>query len=277
MLRIFTTIFGFVIIVVVRVIVVLSQIKSSRRNKRSYSVIRSRRKHGHLRKRPIRTLVVLGSGGHTTEMMHLLGSIKNHDDFSPVHYVVAETDTTSIRRLETLRTEMSNIHGDNCSRDYFSRFAAPQIHPKHLPPHARVYKIPRAREVGQSYLSSIFTTLYSILYTARLVLFTTRPDLLIINGPGTCLPIAFWCFVGRLLRISRGNIIFVESFCRVQSLSLTGKVLWKVGIVDLFLVHWPDLLKNVAGKNHREEMVLLDCFVRHDSKKGKDINVNKDT
>jgi Oligosaccharide biosynthesis protein Alg14 like. len=214
---------------------------------------------------PIKTLIVLGSGGHTTEMIHLLGSIKNEEYFSPINYIVAETDTTSTRRLESLRKEISNMKSKD-SHDS-RQFALHCIHPAFLPPNALVYKIPRAREVGQSYLTSVLTTLYSILYTARLVLLTTQPDLLIINGPGTCLPVALWCFVARLLGISRGNIVFIESFCRVKSLSLTGKVLWKMGIVDLFVVHWPELLKNVGKEGHQDEMVLLDSFLRHDLKK----------
>lgn len=234
---------------------------------------RKRRKGGLvLNPPPIQTLVVLGSGGHTTEMIHLLTSIQHHEYFAPLNYVVAETDVTSIRRLEAFATAVSNKDNNFEGKGEVARtYDEPIVR---LPPQGMVYKIPRAREVGQSYLSSIFTTFYSLLYTAKLVLFTTRPDLLIINGPGTCLPIAIWTFVARLLGISYGNIVFIESFCRVKSLSLTGKVLWKIGIVDLFLVHWPELLKNVSGKKRwnkvtddvSQEMVLVDCFLGHGSK-----------
>jgi hypothetical protein len=39
-----------------------------------------------------------------------------------------------------------------------------------------------------------------------------------------------------------GKSIYVESICRVRTLSLTGKLLVKV--VDEFLVQWPELLRN---------------------------------
>ena len=37
----------------------------------------------------------------------------------------------------------------------------------------------------------------------------------------------------------RSKLLYVESFCRVKSLSLTGKLLKP--IVDKFIVQWPDL------------------------------------
>ena len=126
----------------------------------------------------------------------------------------------------------------------------------------RLIELPRARKVGQSYLSSIGTTLYSLLITlwklaiepivkgeVKLV-----PDLLIVNGPGTCVVVVF---VYRFLRVSVSahteqsvtdtlaqligqrspEIIYVESFARVTSLSLSGKILKNV--VDKFIVQWP--------------------------------------
>jgi len=115
--------------------------------------------------------------------------------------------------------------------------------------------------VGQSYFTSIFTTIYSILYTAHIVLIQTQPDLLLLNGPGTCLPIALWTFIARVMGLCQGNIVFCESFCRVKSLSLTGNILRKMGIVDLFLVHWPELLDK--RKKDEKDMVLIDSFIRH--------------
>ena len=208
---------------------------------------------------PLKTLVVLGSGGHTTEMLHLLSSINNYENYAPLNYIIASSDTTSQNRLKAFSStaQMGDNGKKSTSKDGIK-----------LPPHCQIYKIPRAREVGQSYLSSIFTTLQSILYTGHLILFQIQPDLLLLNGPGTCLPIALWTFVARVLGISLGNIVFVESFCRVKSLSLTGKLLLKLGIVDLFLVHWPQLLNHCNDRKHggqgEEGMVLVDCFMKHD-------------
>jgi beta-1,4-N-acetylglucosaminyltransferase len=127
-------------------------------------------------------------------------------------------------------------------------------------------ELPRARKVGQSYLSSIGTTLYSLAITfwklAAKPILTRQmhqiPDLLIVNGPGTCVMVVL---VYKLLRVScelslplvpsiiltvkylqvmgqrSPEIIYVESFARVTSLSLSGKILKNV--VDRFIVQWP--------------------------------------
>ena len=165
------------------------------------------------RSKPFKTLVVLGSGGHTTEMLHMLRHL-NPENYTPLIYVVATTDSTSLRRFDALIKEGHHRKPDH------------------------IYKIPRSREVGQSYISSIGTTLYSLIHAVLLIL-RIRPGLVIANGPGTCLPIVVVTLLCRILGICEGRNIFVESFCRVKSLSLTGRVLYP--IVDLFLVHWEEL------------------------------------
>lgn len=60
------------------------------------------------------------------------------------------------------------------------------------------------------------------------------------NGPGTCVPL---CAAGLLLGIlgmKKVLIVYVESICRVQTLSLTGKILYPIS--DYFFVQWPALL-----------------------------------
>ncbi|XP_072234928.1 UDP-N-acetylglucosamine transferase subunit ALG14 isoform X2 [Leuresthes tenuis] len=59
------------------------------------------------------------------------------------------------------------------------------------------------------------------------------------NGPGTCVPL---CVAGLLLGIlgmKKVLIVYVESICRVQALSLTGKILYLVS--DYFFVQWASL------------------------------------
>lgn len=182
------------------------------------------------RKRPVSTLVVLGSGGHTTEMIRLLTCLKA-TRYSPLSYVVATTDTTSLDRISASSTAR---RGD------------------------AVYRIPRSREVGQSYVTSIFTTLRSFIHSIC-VAARVRPDLVLCNGPGTCLPIVVVVFLLRILGLSGGNVVFVESFCRVQNLSLTGKLLYP--IVDMFVVHWPELLQ----KHPRSK--LVSTFIQHPAKR----------
>mmetsp|Transcript_31693 Transcript_31693/g.48595 ORF Transcript_31693/g.48595 Transcript_31693/m.48595 type:complete len:256 (+) Transcript_31693:43-810(+) len=187
-----------------------------------------RRKHPSTRQRgnrrrdgTMKTLVVLGSGGHTTEMLQLLKTLDTQERYTPLIFVVATTDDTSEKRIKAFSTA-GNDDDDSKST---------------LQPDM-IYKIPRSREVGQSYLTSIVTTLYSF-PCAFYIVGQVRPNLLLCNGPGTCLPIAIATFVYRMLGIVEGNIVFVESFCRVCSLSLTGKLLYP--IADMFVVHWDEL------------------------------------
>ncbi|XP_028425651.1 UDP-N-acetylglucosamine transferase subunit ALG14 isoform X2 [Perca flavescens] len=59
------------------------------------------------------------------------------------------------------------------------------------------------------------------------------------NGPGTCVPL---CVAGLLLGIlgmKKVLLVYVESICRVQTLSLTGKILYPLS--DYFFVQWSSL------------------------------------
>lgn len=66
-----------------------------------------------------------------------------------------------------------------------------------------------------------------------------QPDLIICNGPGTCVPICLAAFIYRFLGLFDCKIVFVESFCRVEHLSLSGRLLYY--FVDKFIVQWPQL------------------------------------
>ncbi|CAG9864747.1 unnamed protein product [Phyllotreta striolata] len=166
------------------------------------------------RKSPCRTLVCAGSGGHTTEILALISTL-NPEKYSPRYYFLSNTDKTSVSKIEELEKRWKN-----------SSYT--------------LKKIPRSRNVHQSYVSSIFTTVYSIFYTVPLVLWI-QPDVILCNGPGTCVPV---CLAGFLLKcacVKDTRIVFIESFCRTKSLSLTGKIL--VYFADNFLIQWPDLKK----------------------------------
>jgi len=172
---------------------------------------------------PLKTLVVLGSGGHTTEMLHLIKNL-NPNHYSPIVFVIATTDTTSLRRVQAYPHSLP-IQNKNNLEDSNN---------------GQIFRIPRSREVGQSYWSSILTTAYSFFFAFWLVGFKVQPDLVLVNGPGTCLPIAACAFFFRVVGWNiKTKIVFVESFCRVTSLSLTGKLLYP--IADLFAVCWDKL------------------------------------
>ena len=70
---------------------------------------------------------------------------------------------------------------------------------------------------------------------------TSQIDLVMTNGPGTAIPICYSYYIlSKLMLFNlQAKIIFVESFCRVEELSLTGKLLKP--ILDKFVVQWATL------------------------------------
>ena len=188
--------------------------------------------------RAMKTMVVLGSGGHTTEMIRLIEQL-DPNRYTPLVYVVAESDMTSISRVRRHASK-------NISR-WRERFPLEEIGHKETEDISsrrqmvNVYRLPRAREVHQSYVSSIFTTLQSFACTLCLI-WKIKPQLLLVNGPGTCVPVVYSAFIFRVLALGICKVVFAESLCRVQTLSLTGKLVYY--IVDAFVVHWPNLKGN---------------------------------
>lgn len=167
------------------------------------------------RKEPINSMIILGSGGHTAEMITICKEL-NKDWYSPRTYIIANTDTTSINRLVEIET---GNHLKTCN----------------------IIQIFRSRQVRQSYLTSVFTTIYATLSCIPIV-YRCHPELILCNGPGTSIPICVIAFLFKILFIQpHCKIVFIESFCRVRTLSLSGKILLR--IADLFVVHWPSQQK----------------------------------
>uniref|UniRef100_A0A8C7K6U5 UDP-N-acetylglucosamine transferase subunit ALG14 n=1 Tax=Oncorhynchus kisutch TaxID=8019 RepID=A0A8C7K6U5_ONCKI len=106
------------------------------------------------------------------------------------------------------------------------------IEPTHfitsLPHQFTIQSIPRSLEVCQSWSSSVVTTLNALLYSFSLVF---RPDMVLCNSSGTCVPL---CDAGVILGLKMVLIVYVESICRVESLSLCGKILYPLRLHTTF-------------------------------------------
>ncbi|XP_030254650.1 UDP-N-acetylglucosamine transferase subunit ALG14 [Sparus aurata] len=182
---------------------------------RLYIVLKSGPNYKPGTKGSVAVLIVAGSGGHTSEILRVMECLSAA--YTPRHYVIADTDRMSEEKICTL--ENFNQHSD---RD----------------PQFTICRIPRSREVHQSWSSSVISTLNALWYSLPLV-FRLRPDMVLCNGPGTCVPL---CVAGLLLGIlgmKKVLIVYVESICRVQTLSLTGKILYPMS--DYFFVQWASL------------------------------------
>ncbi|MEK6977816.1 MAG: PssD/Cps14F family polysaccharide biosynthesis glycosyltransferase [Candidatus Hydrothermarchaeota archaeon] len=81
--------------------------------------------------------------------------------------------------------------------------------------------------------------LRNILQALRVVL-EERPGVIITTGAGVVVPL---CYIGKLLG---SKIIYIESFARIDSPSLSGRLLYP--IADLFFVQWRALLGKYGRK-----------------------------
>ncbi|GAA5937212.1 N-acetylglucosaminyldiphosphodolichol N-acetylglucosaminyltransferase anchoring subunit ALG14 [Sporobolomyces koalae] len=184
---------------------------------------------------PASIAIFLGSGGHTAEMMRLVSHL-DWSRYSTRTWIISSGDHLSERK----------------ALDFESTIDSGQF---------RILTIPRARRVHQSYLTSLFTTLYSFgfcLYHISLAPYLSprRPrstkfaDLILLNGPGSSVTIALAAFIPKLLlgRSRGASIVYIESLARTRSLSWSAKLLRP--IVDRFFVQWESLRTELLKKQN---------------------------
>ncbi|KIS67078.1 N-acetylglucosaminyldiphosphodolichol N-acetylglucosaminyltransferase anchoring subunit ALG14 [Mycosarcoma maydis] len=180
----------------------------------------------------------LGSGGHTTELLQLVSALPTQR-YARRIYLVSSGDRFSWKKANDLERTLS---ADRTSS-------------------AHVLQIPRARNVHQSFVTTPWTLAKSIAFCLHHVALRplTRPcnksnrvlaDVILMNGPGTCVPIVIAVYLLRVLALPSPKLIYVESFARVKSLSLTAKLIRP--FVDRFVLQWPrhasDLTPAVKAK-----------------------------
>lgn len=173
--------------------------------------------------KPVSTLIILGSGGHTAEMLNLL-SVLQKDRFTPRFYIAAATDNMSLQKARLLENYLAD------------KIGVGMVDSTHF------MQIYRSREVGQSYLTSIWTTLIALAHALWLMI-KIRPQVVLCNGPGTCIPLCLIAFFFKIMGIRWSSIFYVESIARVKRLSLSGLLLYELRVADQFFVQWPQLQK----------------------------------
>lgn len=179
-------------------------------------------------------LIFAGSGGHTTEMLRLLKLKEPYDKSHCRRYVVTSGDQRSsamIHDYEAQRAQRLAM----CDIQFFGTY--------------EIVFVARARNVGQSWLTTPFSALWC-LWDCYRILNLPRPGALpgaqiefpqtiLCNGPGSS---AMFVLVAHLMRMyglmptNRGVTVFVESVARVRSLSLTGKIFYYLDLADVFVV-----------------------------------------
>lgn len=233
----------------------------------------ARPQQSHLRTRATtaRILVVLGSGGHTHEMFALLRDLDTRK-YTHRTYVVSSGDAFSASRAAAFEKALEDrAVAAQLSSGREPGAAVPQIalngktraradtttareRPFCVgPEHYRIAMVPRARRIHQPLYTTPFSALQTLLAAFAPLLSRPRsaargadlPDLIVANGPATAVILVLAALVLRFFDVrgaqSRGlcRTVYVESFARVKTVSLSGRLL--VRVVDRFLVQWEEL------------------------------------
>jgi beta-1,4-N-acetylglucosaminyltransferase len=93
---------------------------------------------------------------------------------------------------------------------------------------------------------------YHDLTDALRVVRAEQPRLLLVNGPGTCIPVCAAAVLLRALGLAPRDltIVFVESVCRVDSLSVSGHAAYWLGLADVVAVQWRQLKERFPGVHY---------------------------
>ncbi|XP_044032420.1 UDP-N-acetylglucosamine transferase subunit ALG14 homolog isoform X2 [Siniperca chuatsi] len=126
---------------------------------RLYIVVTTGSTHQPGIKGPVAVLVVAGSGGHTAEILRLMECLSAA--YTPRHYVIADTDRMSEEKI-------CNFESPKRLSNSVSQFT--------------ICRIPRSREVHQSWSFSVISTLNALWYSLPLV-FRLRPDMQVFLPP----------------------------------------------------------------------------------------------
>ena len=234
---------------------------------------------------PSHLLIVLGSGGHTAEMLNILNQYDRLQlDWTQRTYVVSSGDDFSASRAQKFEADMrSNLKDEGLPAEEVGIAGSGYD----------IVTVHRARRVHQPLLTTPISSLRCLWECIQVLRgthpgfcpkpgqenqTTTYPDLILTNGPGTgvivtlaSIILLFLGLTGPSASLPRSRKVmryaststpsssttptqetayanptqgqmrtmFIESWARVKTLSLSGRLLKP--FVDRFLVQWPQL------------------------------------
>ena len=216
-------------------------------------------------------VVVLGSGGHTSEMMSLLRDIdvrrythrtyivSSGDDFSAV-----KANDLEDRFMEKAKKAISSPNISLELPEQNSINKASHDLTAALSGRWEVKNVPRARKIYQPLWSTPFSSIWCLISCLKALLGASRdnatddelvkfPDVIVTNGPGTAIIVILASYILKFFAVAplwKMKVIYIESWARVKTLSLSGKILLWTGLFDRFLVQWEELARAVKGKRN---------------------------
>ncbi|KAF3067784.1 UDP-N-acetylglucosamine transferase subunit alg14 [Trichoderma lentiforme] len=195
-------------------------------------------------------LFVLGSGGHTKEMLMMMDD--GFCDFADFHrrYLISSGDSMSENHVHDYEESLALL----CE----SRGTSPGTYDKFI--------VTRARRVHQPLWSTPFTALLSIVEIFPALLIPPKglvgmkmkpcyPSRVFSNGPATGFFVALAVHLLKMVYFvpeSCMKVIYIESWARISTLSLTGKLLFYTGIADVFVTQHQEVATRYRVQNAGE-------------------------
>lgn len=196
-------------------------------------------------------MIVLGSGGHTAEMLALLRGLDTRS-YTHRSYVISEGDDFSGGKAAQFEASLAASPGLEAV-DGDGGAGLPSRPDKHYD----ITVVPRARKIHQPLLTTPVSATRCLVACFRALKAPAGspasalwyPDLIITNGPGTAVCVVYASvilrFVGARGGCGKMRSIYVESWARVGALSLSGRLLLR--IVHRFFVQW-EALRGAGGR-----------------------------
>ncbi|OLN87291.1 UDP-N-acetylglucosamine transferase subunit alg14 [Colletotrichum chlorophyti] len=158
-------------------------------------------------------------------------------------YLISSGDAMSLKHLEAFEKELHAAYDEKQAGTYDK------------------YIVARARKIHQSLLTTPFTAMLCIVQIFPLLLSTPFtgvrsrqqfPDIILTNGPATGFIVGLVAYILKMFYVvpeDTMQVLYIESWARIRTLSLTGKLFHRTGIADLLLVQHEKVAKAYGVTN----------------------------
>ncbi|GJD04454.1 UDP-N-acetylglucosamine transferase subunit ALG14 [Colletotrichum higginsianum IMI 349063] len=158
-------------------------------------------------------------------------------------YLISSGDAMSLKHLDAFENDLKDTHGEEQAG----------THDKYI--------VARARKIHQSLLTTPFTALLSVIQIFPLLLTSPFkgarsrqqfPDIILTNGPATGFIVGLVAYTLKMFYIvpeDTMQVLYIESWARIRTLSLTGKLFHRTGFADLLLVQHEKVARTYGVKN----------------------------
>jgi len=232
------------------------------------------RRNGHPKTGPSHMVIVLGSGGHSREMIGLLRRIDPSRYFHRT-YIASSGDYHAQAKAREIESNIQRFQAQQGFDDIATEKSVDDVTPEgKLDPFYGFWElkiVPRARIIHQPIYTtpfSAFRCLAGCIGTLRSASKASKtapseyPDIIIANGPATAVMVIVASIVLKFLGLApvwSMRCVYVESFARVVSLSLSGRIILNLGLSDIFIVQWEKLAQklNTNGRKRVEYLGIL--------------------